>query len=337
MRRLLCLLFAMTAVASPVRAAETTTPREVSVGMYLVDITSLDETSNTYTVEMDVFVSWHDEDLKFDPAAEGAETRVYAGKEVGQVREDIWQAQIYPTNPVGQFSAGGQKLVVYADGHAELTGRVTATLRARLDYRRFPFDTQVLPIELESFPWNMDEVTLLPDREHSGYDQLTALSEWEVVGLKIDQYEKTRVRDVVPFSDLRFSISVQRDAGFYLWKIFLTVVIIVALTWVVFWMSGEGLGRRAGISSSGILTVIAYQFVTTSSLPKVSYLTVADKVMILSVVMIAATMVESLLVDGLTRTDPDRKLRIDRVCRLAYPATFALALLLLALQNGLLG
>lgn len=336
MRHLLCLLLISAIAASPVRAGESSSPREVSVGMYLVDITNLDETNNTYTVEMDVYVAWHDPELEFDPVAAGTATMVYTGEEVGQIREDMWRAHIYPTNPVGQFSAGGKKLVVYPDGRAEFTGRVTATLRARLDYRRFPFDTQVLPIELESFPWNRDEVTLLPDREHSGYGQLTALSEWEVVGLHIDQKEEIRVRDVVPFSDLCFSVSVKRDTGFYLWKIFLTVVIIVALTWVVFWMSGEGLGRRAGISSSGILTVIAYQFVTTSSLPKVSYLTVADKVMILSVVMIAFTMVESLLVDGLTRTDPERKLRIDRVCRVAFPCAFGLALLLLAAQNGLL-
>jgi len=334
---LLMLLLTITIAAGPAWADETPRPRAVTVGMYLVDITSLDETRNTYTVEMDVFVTWNDPELAFDAAVEGAARKVYTGSEVAGLRDSLWQAQIFPTNPVGQFSAGGRKLVVYPDGKAELTGRVTATLRARLDYRRFPFDTQILPIELESFPWNRNEVQLTPDPEHSGFDQLTALSEWKVVDLGIEQYEKERVRDVVPFSDLCFNITVQRDAGFYLWKIFLTVIIIVALTWVVFWMTGEGLGRRAGVSSSGILTVIAYQFVTTSSLPRVSYLTVADKVMILSVVMIAATMVESLLVDGLTHTNPARKLRIDRACRVLFPASFMLALLVLALRNGLFG
>ena len=318
-------------------AAEPTAPREVSVGMYLVDITSVDETRNTFTVEMDVFVSWRDPELAFDAAVEGVERLVYSGEEVEARRKGLWRAEIYPTNPVGQFSSGGQKLVVHPDGLAELTGRVTATLRARLDYRRFPFDTQVLPIELESFPWNRDELQLVLDESHTGFEKLNALIEWELEGLTTDKFEMTRVRDVVPFSNLVFEITITRDSGFYLWKIFLTVLIIVSLTWVVFWMTGEGLGRRAGVSSSGILTVIAYQFVTTSSLPKVSYLTVADKVMILSVLMITATMVESLLVDGLTHTNPDRKLKIDRICRVAFPATYLLALLALALRNGLLG
>ena len=336
MRHALLIGLLMFAAAHSV-SAETATPREVSVGMYLVDITSVDETRNAFTVEMDVFVSWRDAELAFDAEAEGAELQVYSGAEVTERRKDLWSAQIYPTNPVGQFSSGGQKLVVHPDGLAELTARVTATLRAQLDYRRFPFDSQILPVELESFPWNHEEVKLVLDEKHTGFEKLYALTEWEVEGLSTSQYETTRVRDIVPFSNLNFEISVTRDSGFYLWKIFLTVLIIVSLTWVVFWMSGERLGRRAGVSSGGILTVIAYQFVTTSALPKVSYLTVADKVMILSVLMIAATMVESLLVDGLTRTNPERKLKIDRVCRWAFPLVYFSALLALALSNGLLG
>ncbi len=316
---------------------EPTAAREVTVGMYLVDITSVDEISNTFTVEMNVFVTWQDPTLAFDEVSEGAMTRVYSGHEVETLRDGIWSAQIYPTNPVGQTSASGQKMVIHPDGRAELTARIEATMRASLDYRRFPFDSQLLQIELESFPWNRDEVVLVADEAHTGYDALPALTEWEVQGLELEQYEVHRVRDVVPFSNLNFNIRVKRDAGFYLWKIFLTVVIIVSLTWVVFWMSGEGLGRRAGVSSSGILTVIAYQFVTTSSLPRVSYLTVADKVMILSVVAIAATMVESLLVDGLTHTNPDRKLKIDRACRVAFPTVYLAALGVLALKNGVIG
>ncbi len=316
-------------------AADNSNPRQVAVGLYLVDITKIDEISNTFTAELDVFVSWRDSNLIFDPQVEGAAVRVYSGREVRELRSGIWAAQIFPTNPVGKTEVGGEKLIIQPDGMVELTARVTVSLRARLDYRRFPFDTQVLPIELESFPWNRDEVRLVLDKDHSGYAQLFALTEWEVTGLEMDAYDVGRVRDVEPFSNLVFKISVQRDSGYYLWKIFLTVLIIVSLTWVVFWMSGEGLGRRAGISSSGILTVIAYQFVTTSSLPRVSYLTVADKVMILSVVIIAATMVESLLVDKYTHTDLPRKLKIDTICRVAFPVFYFSTLLVLAFSNGL--
>ena len=324
-------------LSSSAFAREPAVLHEVSVGMYLMDITQIDEISNTFTAELQVFVSWQDPELVFDPEAEGSVSRIYTGNEVTKFRSQIWTAQIFPTNPVGQFGAGGEKMIVHADGRAELSARITTTLRANLDFRNFPFDTQVLPFEMESFPWNRDQVRLVPNEKQSGFAPLYALTEWEVTGLEIEQYDVERVRDVVPFSNLAFNISVKRDSGFYLWKIFLTVMIIVSLTWVVFWMSSEGLGRRAGVSSGGILTVIAYQFVTTSSLPRVSYLTIADKVMILSVVIIAATMVQSVMVDGLTRSNMEKKIKIDRICQMAFPAVYFLVLAILAYSSNVGG
>jgi hypothetical protein len=311
-------------------------PREVAVGVYLRDITSIDETANQFTCEIDVRVSWRDPTLAFLPDTAGVDLKVYSGAEASAWHDRIWTAQIMPTNPVGGLTSGGEKLVVAPDGTAELTARVTTTLRARLDFRRFPFDSQVLPLEMESFAWNRDEVVLVPDMALSGYEPLRALAEWHITDYEVETYEATRIRDVVPFANLAYRFTVQRDSGYYVWTIFLTVAIIVALTWVVFWMSGEGLGRRAGVSSGGILSVIAYQFVTSSALPRVSYLTVADKVMILSIVTIALTMVESLVVERWTHTAPERKLAVDRVCRVVFPVFYVGLLAALAVVNGVL-
>lgn len=312
-------------------------PREVAVGLFLIDITNIDETRNTFDAEVDVHVSWLDPEQAFVPAAGEPAQHVLAGGAAVAAHEAMWTPQIVPTNPVGQFSLAGQKMVIQPDGRVDLTLRIFVTLRAVLDYRRFPFDHQVLPIAAESFAWNRDQVRLVVDEQRTGFDPFSALAEWRITGLDAVVGEAERVRDVVPFSGVTFNIAIERDSGFYVGKIFVTVMIIVFLTFVVFWMSGEGLGRRAGVSSGGILSVIAYQFVTTSSLPKVSYFTVADKMMLLSVVTIALTMVESLAIDGLTQSDPARKERIDRVCRVAFPAVYFLLLGALAVHNGVFG
>ncbi len=328
----LCLLWSL-GVVGP-RAASAKGARDVAVGIALVDITALDEAHNTFTAEMDAYVAWRNPDLGFTPASPADTVRIYTGAELVELRATMWRPEIYPANAVGQYTLGGKKIILHHDGRLEFTVRVTARLRAPLDFRRFPFDEQTLVVGLESFPWNRDAVHLVADETHTSYGELSALTEWEVTGLTMASSERRRMRDNVPFSNLEIQIRLKRHSGFYLWKIFLTVIIIVALTWVVFWMSGERLGRRAGISSSGILTVIAYQFVTTSNLPKVSYLTVADKVMLLSVIFIAGTMLESLLVDDLSLSDPERKARIDRICRVAFPVGYLALLAVLGVRNG---
>jgi hypothetical protein len=255
------------------------------------------------------------------------------GDDSRNVHSNIWTAQIGVANPVGNLNVGQEKLTIFADGRVQILVRVGATCRANLDYRSFPFDKQVLPLNLESYAWNSDVVKLVPNHGQSGFAPEFALAEWEVEDLVYREVDVQRVRDEVPFSNLNYEIRIQRNSGYYLWKIFLTVFIITTLTFVVFFMSNEGLGRRAGVSSSGILTVIAYQFVTTSSLPRVSYLTVADRVMTVSIVTIALTMAISIIVDRIDPEDRAARLRIDRICRAVFPIGYATALLLVISRN----
>ncbi len=309
-------------------------PVPVQVGIYLIDITNIDETRNTFDVELDAQVRWIDTRMTFDAEAAGTDRRVYVGPEAEKIFDGLWTAQIVLANPVGQMGIGARKVTVHADGRIELSVQVNSTLRTNLDYRRFPFDHQVLPIILESFAWNSKEVELAPDPDRTGFAPEFALAEWDVEAIESRVGDVLRVRDTVPFSNINYKIRIQRQSGYYLWKIFLTVIIIVSLSWVVFWMSDERLGRRAGISSSGILTVIAYQFVTTSTLPRVSYLTVADRVMTVSIITIAATMVVSVIVDRIDFENQAAKLRLDRACRWIFPLVYLGLLALVMGRNG---
>jgi TRAP-type C4-dicarboxylate transport system permease large subunit len=177
-------------------------------------------------------------------------------------------------------------------------------------------------------------VELVTDPDRMGFAPEFALAEWDVEAIDSRVENVLRVRDDIPFSNINYEIRIQRQSGYYLWKIFLTVIIIVSLTWVVFWMSDERLGRRAGISSSGILTVIAYQFVTSATLPRVSYLTVADRVMTVSIITIAATMVVSIIVDRVDFENQAAKLRIDRACRWIFPVAYLSMLGIIIGRNG---
>ena len=310
------------------------TPVPVQVGIYLIDITNIDETRNTFDVELDVQVRWTDTRMAFDAEEAGTDRRVYVGPKAEKFFDGLWTAQIVLANPVGQMGTGARKVTVHADGRIEISAQVNSTVRTNLDYRRFPFDRQVLPIILESFAWNNSVVELVPDLDRTGFAPEFSLAEWDIEALDSNVADVLRVRDATPFSNINYEVRIQRQSGYYIWKIFLTVFIIVSLTWVVFWMSDERLGRRAGVSSSGILTVIAYQFVTTSTLPRVSYLTVADLVMTVSIITIAATMVVSVLVDRIGYKNNAAQLRVDKACRWIFPLAY---LGMLAIVIGLKG
>ncbi len=53
------------------------------------------------------------------------------------------------------------------------------------------------------------------------------------------------------------------------------LLLIVAISWAVFWMDYEdmNLADRMSVSFTSVLTVVAFDFVSSDSLPKLSYAT----------------------------------------------------------------
>ena len=109
-------------------------------------------------------------------------------------------------------------------------------------------------------------------------------------------------------------------------------------------MHGENLSSRVRVSSTFFLTIVAYQFSVSGSLPKVAYMTLLDRVMIASFVVIALTVVQSMVVAGRLeeKTDEEgeeqrkkaklqRAIRIDRRARVLFPLAYGTVILCIAL------
>jgi hypothetical protein len=329
-------VFAFLAVplaAEPISPPPGDRPVVVSVGIYVVDITRINEVDNTFSVELDVVAKWVDTRHAFDPAEEGSDHRTWFGSAAEIKRQSMWNAQINATNTLGNLQIGQTNLTIESSGDVTVRARVTSALRASLDYHRFPFDSQALPIRLESYLWDSKTVSLRPIEDQSGFDPWFDLPEWKVIGLRTELSERSRKGYDIPFSHASVEIDIKRRSGYYVWKILVPLIVIVMISWVVFYMGEEGLGRRAGVSATGILTVIAYQFIATQSLPKVPYLTSMDKIMLLSVITIGATMVLNIAITRYARSDPERAHRYDVICRWAFPVWYFGVLILFAASD----
>jgi hypothetical protein len=316
------LIIAAALLASPGAGGGTTPPDgvpvPVRVGLYVVDISNINETSSTFAVELDVVGGWKDTRLAFD----GEEAHMYIGQRATAFRENIWLPQVSAVNVLGEMVLKSLTFKVEPDGSVVLRGRIAGVLRAPLDYHDFPFDRQVLAVELESFAWDASEVVIIPDAKYDGFDPDFHMPEWEIVDVRASERKHKREGDGLEFSRMRFEIEVRRMSGYYVWKVLLPLVIVVLISWIVFYMPNEALGRRAAVSSTGVLTVIAYQFVVSGSLPRVPYLTQMDRMTLLSVATIGATMLVNMLVDRAKRTSAERALKIDRASRGLFPLVY---------------
>jgi hypothetical protein len=299
---------------------------DVALGIFLIDITNFNQQENTFEVELDVVTRWQDPQRAFTPPAGQPAWRIYRNNAASEELARGWAAEFTIVNSVGNPTLGVARTRIDADGTVVNRARVQGVLRANLDFRQFPFDAQDLPIQVESYAWPAAQLRIVEAKEFSGFGTHYEMPEWTLQDLVSEHQIIEREQTQESFERMTFHVHIQRKTGYYLWKILLPLLVITAISWVVFWMSEDALGRRAGVSSTGMLTVIAYQLILADSLPRFPYLTLMDKVALLTLVIIAMTMLENIIV---TRLPADRRIRVDVACRVVFPLTYYASLALI--------
>jgi len=104
------------------------------------------------------------------------------------------------------------------------------------------------------------------------------------------------------------------------------------MRFAVFWMDDESLSSRLGVGFTGVLTVVAYQFIATDSLPKVSYITLMDSYIAFSFVVMVVTIFQSIVVSGYNKDGKQElALKIDKSSRYIFPLAYIIGICLLTI------
>ena len=295
---------------------------QIDIGFHLVSLSDIDVIGSRFRFEGYAEFAWCDPRQAFDAGLEGRSQRVFFGENARDSFENLWIPDVKIANSIGTPSSTAQRIDVGADGTVRLSGFFNSVVAARFDLRRFPFDSQSFAIAMESFTFNRDVVNLRPMANRVGYEEDLYLPEWKVKSLTARTEEAGQVRDRVPFSRAVFDVNVERETGYYMIKLSVPLTLIVMLSWSVFWMEKESLGGRMRISSTAFLTIVAYQFAISGSLPKVAYLTLMDKMMIAAFILIALSALENMVAVTTSEKNPDRARWLDRLSRRLFPVAY---------------
>ena len=187
--------------------------------------------------------------------------------------------------------------------------------------------------------YDASEVVLRPESEATqSMDDTVRLPQWSIEGIDVSTRERSAPyagrRGVA--SALVMSVDVRRESFFISRLVIAPLILIVLLSFSVFWMDRSGLGDRINVSFIGLLTGVAYQLVMSEILPRISYVTLVHGFISLSFFAMCATVVVNLVVGALDRNDKSELAdRIDRRCRWIFPLGY-FGLLLLILGVALL-
>ncbi len=149
-----------------------------------------------------------------------------------------------------------------------------------------------------------------------------SLAQWTIAGINAT-VEQVPGLGGESISEIRFTIRIARRFNFYVWKVFLPLLLMVVLSWTVFWIDPTELNSQVQISVTTILTVIAFAFAIQANLPKVPYLTFIDVFFLICYVFVFATAVEITAVHLAGRSGHSaRTRRLNSASRIALPAAF---------------
>jgi hypothetical protein len=293
-------------------------PVEVSVGAYLIGLSQLSEPSDpfpTYDVEMFLNISWKDPRLAF--GGEGAYPHVFQEEEAREKLSEIWSPDPEIQNEVGQRATESVVLTIMPDGTVDYEERLGATLNAELDLRKFPFDRQQLDVDIQSFVWDRNEVVFVANEAQTGFDADFETPEWWVTGVEGLIGARKEIRDDREFSTFTFRIHAGRHAGHYVLRIFVPIFFVMTLTWAAFWEPAQD---RIRVGFIALLTVVATHTVISRNLPRLSYPTVADALLIVCYLVATSLTVVSIVVQRLeSKGEIEKAQRIDRWARWTVP------------------
>jgi hypothetical protein len=304
-------------------------PVTVDFGLYIIQVTDIDETSNTFRFEGFMDLIWCDPRNAFDPAERGVDKELFLEEGAKRELDEIWWPDITFVNGVGGRTIENEELIIYPDGTVEYQERFSVIMAAHYDLKKFPFDKQSLEVEIESFSWPAKNLVFHREESKIGFSKEFEIAEWHTNSVTNHIREVKEIRDRDAFSEFILEINVERRWGYYVVKIMLPLALIVFVSWAVFWVQ-TAREERLGTSFTAILTVVAYQFVVADKLPKIAEVTFMEGFMTISFALMLLTIVENTIVENLHfKGKPDQAMAVDNWAKLVFPATYLLGIMIL--------
>ena len=311
----LILLMSAVQAAAWNRPASEQGPTRVIVAVYIADVDEIDSAEQRFTANVYIESRWRDESL------------VHPGP--GTILKDltdVWHPQIQIINQQRVLKTFPDVVTVFTNGEVIYRQRVWGNFSQALNLQDFPFDRQVFNIRLVAVQHSPEQVELVPSPDIPyGIAEKVSVADWTVVGWNAEVLPYKPVPARGEIASILFSFTAERRIGYFIFKIIIPLVLIVMMSWVVFWIDPKEAGTQISVSITSMLTLIAYRFAVGAFLPKISYMTRLDVFILMSTILVFTSLVEVLLTSTLARGDRlATARRIDLWARMVFPVVFTL-------------
>ncbi|XP_070497147.1 pH-sensitive chloride channel 2-like [Chironomus tepperi] len=289
-------------------------PVDVYIRAYIFYIQNLDTHNLQFTIQMRFQIRYNDQRLVFNNVG-SVRTEVILGEE--DLRRNLWTPHVFFVNERSSGILGTHQqdviTAVHSDGTVIVSSRIQVSLYCSMEFKNFPLDQQQCKSTIGSWIYNISDVKLhweLIDPFTMGTEKI--LTEYKFKNTSLDETEIDTTSAGLHYGDfvgnysaLIFTIALDRSLGFYLLDYYFPSILLVAVSWVSFWLQADQTAPRAMLGTSAMLAFITLSSSQNRPLPKVSYIKFSEVWFIVCALFIFASLVEFAFVNLLWRRRKD--------------------------------
>lgn len=240
--------------------AESDSPDEFSIGLSLVGIGEIDK--KTGTAELDFWYSVSAE----DPTVSSMPEMDFLNGRTISIQSEFETASI-------------------------VEKRVFGTFISEMDFRNFPFEEIRLRVVLEpKTQWDSSKVKLLVNPS-SGVDKYAIIPGWYISDVRFD-IEESQYGAANSYEQFVAEFTIQRSMIGSFLKIMMPIIIVLGISFVAY-MIPKNYDIVTELALLPLLALVFFHIETSNQLPPLGYLTLFDKLMLVSYALIANNVIST--------------------------------------------
>lgn len=265
-------------------------PVNVAMAVEVASIDHISEANMEYTMTVFLRQSWKDDRLSYN----------HTNKTLGldsRFVDKLWLPDTFIVNAKSAWfhdvTVENKLIRLQPDGVILYSSRITSTVACDMDLTKYPMDEQECMLDLESYGYSSEDIVYHwsdSQRQIHGLDKLE-LSQFTITDYRfVTEIMNFKSAGRFPRLSLRFQL--RRNRGVYIIQSYMPSILLVAMSWVSFWISQSAVPARVSLGITTVLTMTTLMVSARSSLPRASAIKALDVYFWICYVFVFAALIE---------------------------------------------
>uniref|UniRef100_A0A8C5ZZL1 Gamma-aminobutyric acid receptor subunit delta n=2 Tax=Marmota marmota marmota TaxID=9994 RepID=A0A8C5ZZL1_MARMA len=265
-------------------------PVNVALALEVASIDHISEVNMEYTLTVFLHQSWRDSRLSYNHTNEtlGLDSRFV---------DKLWLPDTFIVNAKSAWfhdvTVENKLIRLQPDGVILYSIRITSTVACDMDLAKYPMDEQECMLDLESYGYSSEDIVYYWSENQ---EQIHGLDRLQLAQFTITSHrfctEAMNFKSAGQFPRLSLHFRLRRNRGVYIIQSYMPSVLLVAMSWVSFWISQAAVPARVSLGITTVLTMTTLMVSARSSLPRASAIKALDVYFWICYVFVFAALVE---------------------------------------------